>query len=149
VKLSTHKVSRRSIALVDQQLRAAGIGPFRRSSERRIHLVWRAPTGLKTNIQVKGNAEPKPGGGKGKLALDWWVDEDSPADVIALVDLSTERVWLMDLEEIEELAQQHSSGRHHLYMYVDSSAVLRRGNYDSDFREHLLDQKVARVFHRA
>ena len=30
-------------------------------------------------IQVKANLEPKPGGGKGAAAIDWWVDEDCPA----------------------------------------------------------------------
>jgi hypothetical protein len=144
--LSTQEINKRSVALVEQQLIRAGVGPFRRSPDHTIHLVWRAPTGIEINVQVRGNAKPKPGGGKGKLALDWWIDERSPADVIALVDLSTDRVWLMSLSEIEALAQQHSGGRHHLYMYVDPSAVLRRGNYDTDFRAHLLDQKVASLF---
>ena len=128
VKLGAHEISEHSIVLVERQLRSAGISSFRHSPDRRVHLVWGAPNGAKVNVEVKGNAEPRPAGGKGKLALDWWIDEDSPADVIALVDLSTERVWLLTLDEIAELAQQHSSGRHHLYMYVDPTAVLRRGS---------------------
>jgi len=29
--------------------------------------------------QVKSNLELKPAGGKGKLALDWWIPDDTPA----------------------------------------------------------------------
>jgi hypothetical protein len=146
MKLGTHEISQRSIQLVQRQLTHAGVSPFHPSPDRRIHFVTRAPTGERVGIQVKGNAGAKPGGGKGKLALDWWVDEDAPADVIALVDLSTERTWLITPGEVERLAQQHSSGRHHLYMYIDPTAVLRVGNYDSDFDEHLLDRKVGQLF---
>jgi len=146
MNLSTYAISQRSIALADARLRAAGIGPLHLSSEHRIHRIWKSPHGGDIKIQVKGNAAPKPGGGRGKLALDWWIDEDSPADVIALVDLSTERVWLMNLDEVRAFAQQHSGRRYHLYMYVDPTAVLRRGNYDTDFQAHLLDRKLALLF---
>jgi len=46
-------------------------------------------------IQVKTNLKPKPGGGKGKLAIDWWIPVESPADLFALVDLEKNRVWLV------------------------------------------------------
>jgi hypothetical protein len=144
--LTTHEISARSIDLVEQRLLADGIGPFVRSSDRRVHLILRASQSPESKIQIKGNAKPKPAGGKGKLALDWKVGEDSPADVIALVDLSTERIWLMSFDELAELAQQHASGRYHLYMYVDHAAVLRRGNYDTDFDNHLLERKTSRLF---
>jgi hypothetical protein len=68
---------------------------------------------------------------------------------LALVDVSTKRVWLMTRSEVEELAQQHSGGRHHLYMYVDPAAVLRRGNFDSEFDAYILERSARRLFRAA
>jgi hypothetical protein len=73
-------------------------------------------------IQIKTNLRTKPGGGKGKEALDWGGSEAVPAALIALVDLSSEKVWLFKLEEFFEFARQRSSGHVHLYMYTDPSA---------------------------
>jgi len=103
---STIQISRLSIALVERQLKENRINTMRSSAERGIHLVCpdRSPAPIK--IQVKGNAGPKPAGGKGKLALDWWIEEDALAGIVALVDLSTERVWLMTFNEVERLAEQ-------------------------------------------
>ena len=72
-------------------------------------------------VQVKTNLRAKPGGGKGKLALDWWVPEDSPAQCVALVDLSSEQIWLLRQKEVADLAPQRSRGRYHL------NYALRRG----------------------
>jgi len=53
-----------------------------------------------TTLQVKTNHKPKPAGGKGKASLDWRVPDDSPAELHALVDLSTGRVWLYKHAEL-------------------------------------------------
>jgi hypothetical protein len=50
-------------------------------------------------IEVYANREPKPAGGKGRPALDWMLDGESSADLIAVADLSTDRVWLFRREE--------------------------------------------------
>jgi hypothetical protein len=44
------------------------------------------------------------------------------AEILAFVDLSTNRVWLVTREEIVELAQQHASGKYHFFMATDPSA---------------------------
>ena len=62
-------------------------------------------------IQVKTNLAPKPTGGKGSPAIDWWGDENCPAELIAFADISTRRVWLFTSQELASKAQQHSSGR--------------------------------------
>ena len=97
-----------------------------------------------TTIQVKTNRRAKPGGGKGKLALDWWVSADCPAALVAFVDLSTETAWLFKAQEIATLAQQHSGGRHHLYMYTDPRAVPTKGRRSmrADFDTYLLERRV-------
>lgn len=95
-------------------------------------------------IQVKANRSPKPGGGKGKPALDWWVSEDSPAQLVALVDLSSLQIWLFTMKELARLAQQRSSGRLHLYMYVDPAAVSRKKGRVrmEEFEDYLFERRV-------
>ena len=95
-------------------------------------------------IQVKANDAPKPGGGKGKLALDWWISGDCPSERAAFVDVSTDRAWLLSKTELAALAQQHSSGRYHFYMDVDP-AVRPRGAklaMQDDFNDHLVERKA-------
>ena len=100
-------------------------------------------------IQVKTNLKPKPGGGKGKDALDWWVSEKCPASLIALVDLKTEKVWLLKREEIEQHAQQRSSGRLHIYMYTDPSAKPRgkdRLAHAYEFERFIISNRTTELF---
>jgi len=101
------------------------------------------------SIQVKTNLKSKPGGGKGKAALDWWVPVDTPAQYVALVDLATERVWLVSRDELAELAQQRSSGRYHIYMYTDPAAKPRKTGrlaHVHEFKRFLLSECAERVF---
>lgn len=96
-------------------------------------------------IQVKANLQPKPGGGRGKAALGWWVPDDNPAELVAFVDLSTERIWLLTAEDVARLAQQHSGGRHHLYMYTEPATRPgdpERPSHVHDFECHLLENRA-------
>jgi hypothetical protein len=100
-------------------------------------------------IQIKSNLRAKPGGGRGKEALDWWVSESVPASLIALVDLSSEKVWLFKREELFELAQQKSSGRFHIYMYTDPSArprVKDRLSHAYEFERFIISNRVSELF---
>lgn len=115
-----------------------------------IDLVAYSPmTARPRTVQVKTNLKPKPGGGKGKSALDWWVPQDSPAEIIALVDLSEQRLWTFELAELARLAQQNSSGRHHLYMYTDPTARRKRAETLTqayEFQRYLLENRVHELF---
>ena len=100
-------------------------------------------------IQVKANLRPKPGGGKGKEALDWRVPEDSPAHYVALVDLSSQRIWLLSQVEMSTLAQQTSNGRHHLYVYVDPTVKptkVGRPVHSYEFEKYLLQNHAHEIF---
>jgi len=99
-------------------------------------------------IQIKTNLHAKLSGGKGKEALDWWVPESVPAALIALVDLSSEKVWLFKREELFELAQQKSSGRVHLYMYTDPSAkpAKERLAHAYEFEHFIISNRVSELF---
>ncbi len=111
-------------------------------------VAYNAKSRRAVTIQVKANERPKPGGGKGKLALDWWLSESNPAELIALVDLSELRVWLFTPSEFAEHAQQSSSGRLHLYMYTDARAGAKRHKrrvLESEFAEYLLQNRAQLV----
>ena len=149
MKLTTAQIGRAGELLVQEQLLLHGIESAPLTTDTGIDLVAYSPRRTEAvTIQVKANLRPKPGGGRGKPALDWWVPDDSPAEILAFVDLSTNRVWLVTREEIGELAQQHASGRYHFFMATDPSAAERRDGkavHDYAFQRYLLENRVGRV----
>jgi hypothetical protein len=76
--------------------------------------------------------------------------DDCPSELAAFVDLWTDMVWLMTKPEVAELAQQHSSGRYHLYMWADRTVRPRTGKRSmrDDFDSYLLETRVARLLSR-
>jgi hypothetical protein len=98
-------------------------------------------------IQVKTNLRPKPGGGRGKMALDWWISETSPAKAVALVDLETQRVWLFLQSVLTTITQQRSGGRLHFFFYTDPNTRPRTGGHlASMYEEYLIDHQIDRIF---
>jgi hypothetical protein len=101
------------------------------------------------SIQVKTNLKAKPGGGKGKAAFDWWVAEDTPAQLIALVNLPSMKIWILLKEELGDLCQQKSGQRYHLYMYTDAAYKPRKQGrlaHVSEFEQYLLENRAQEVF---
>lgn len=142
-RLTTSQIGRSGELLVQSRLLRFAIDTGPMSTDTGIDLVAYSPRAIRpVTIQVKSNDKPKPSGGKGRLALDWWVPEASPADFHALVDLSIFRVWIFSAAEFSQYAQQTSNGRHHLYMYVDDSIGSRtrvKPVLVSDFTDFLLE----------
>ena len=100
-------------------------------------------------IQVKTNLKAKPAGGKGRLALDWWAPEESKADYYAFVDLESQGIWLVSHRELAKLAQQKSSGRLHLYIYLDPDMKPRADKKKArmyEFEKYRLENRVIAVF---
>jgi hypothetical protein len=98
-------------------------------------------------IQVKSNLRPKPGGGRGAPALNWWISETSPADLVALVELKTDIVWLLSHAELEACAQQRSSGRLHFFFYLDATVRPRKPHrLASDFERFRLEHRIGDFF---
>lgn len=148
--LSTAQIGRCGELLVQLRLLLLGIESAPLSTDVGVDLVAYSPLSKRPlTIQVKTNLRAKPGGGKGKAALDWWVPVASPAQYMALVDLSSERVWLLSHEELASHAQQQSSGRLHIYMYTDPTARARSINrlaHVHEFERFLLANCADRVF---
>ena len=149
-KLSTAQVGRCGELLVQYTLLLRGIESAPMMTDTGIDLVaYSSNTGVPHTIQVKCNLKAKPGGGRGKLALDWWIPENSPAQLVALVDLSGVRIWLFSHIELMKLAQQRSSGRLHFYMYTDRSARTKTASrlaHVHEFEIYRLERRVDSVF---
>ena len=148
--LTTAQIGKCGEILVQYRLLCLGIESAPMSTDAGIDLVAYSPTRHSAHtIQVKTNLKAKPGGGTGKFALDWWVPEASPAELVALVDISSESIWLFSHSEMLSHAQQKSSGRAHIYMYTDASARPRktdRLSLRSQFDHFLLPEKVRETF---
>ena len=147
--LSTQQIGKLGELLVQYRLLEFAVESAHLTTDAGIDLVAYSSqaSGAKT-IQVKANLKPKPGGGKGRAALDWWVPVTSPADLFALVDISTKNVWLFTMAELAAHAQQESKGRFHLYMYTDENVKTRKSQPTllSNFSPFLLEHRVAQLF---
>jgi hypothetical protein len=148
--LSTAQIGRCGELLVQYRLLLLGIESAPMSTDSGVDLVAYAPFAAEpVTIQVKTNLKAKPGGGKGKAALDWWIPAEAPAQFFALVDLSSVRVWFFSHDEISHCAQQRSSGRLHLYMYTDATHKPRKANrltHVFEFERYLLEHRAHIVF---
>jgi hypothetical protein len=147
-KLTTQQIGRLGELLVQYELLRNGIESAPMTTDAGVDLVaYSEIQGRSFTIQVKTNLAPKPGGGKGAAAIDWWVSEDCPAKLYAFADVSTRRIWLFKKDELAKTAQQRSTGRFHLYMYTNrkeaTSAYERHG--DECFSEFLFDRKVNEI----
>ncbi|HEX5235758.1 MAG TPA: hypothetical protein VFW25_10565 [Silvibacterium sp.] len=148
-RLTTQQIGRLGELLVQYDLLRHGMDSAPMTTDAGIDLVAYSPDKQASfTIQVKANLAPKPGGGKGSPAIDWWVDEDCPAEWIAFVDVSTRRIWMLTREELTSAAQQRSNGKLHLYMYTDpdSGTLAYRRHGASRFSEFLFENRTSCLF---
>lgn len=148
--IRTSQIGRCGELFVQYLLLLRGIDSAPMSTDVGVDLVAYSPAKAQPfSVQVKTNLRAKPGGGKGKAALDWWIPIDPPAQLIALVDLSSSKTWLFLREELPALAQQTSSGRHHLYMYTDPTHKPRKTGrlaHIYEFEKYLLENRSHDIF---
>jgi hypothetical protein len=149
--LSTAHIGRCGELLVQYELLLRGVDSAPLCTDAGIDLVAYAPNSREAQtIQVKTNHKAKiAGGGRGKAALDWWIEENNPAQLVALVDLSLRRIWVFTKEEITDLAQQRSGGRLHLYMYTDPTVNPTKANrlvHSHEFEKFRLENRAHTLF---
>ena len=128
--------------LLQNKLKELGISPASLSPDGANDIIVKSPfTNKELKIKILARSGPKPAGGTGADALDWWITENIDADAIALVDLATERIWLIKKSDIPRLAQQHPKGKYHLYMYLDRNVEIRyeRRCFIHEFDEFLIE----------
>ena len=147
--LTTQQIGRLGELLVQYELLRCGIDSAPMTTDAGVDLVaYSGVKGRSITLQVKTNMAPKPGGGRGALAVDWWVSEDCPAELYAFADLSSRRIWILTKQELASAAQQRSSGRLHLYMYTDpeSGSIAYSRHGDDRFCEFLFENRVFSLF---
>ena len=149
-KLSTQQIGKLGELLVQYRLLLIGIESAHLTTDSGIDLVAYSHSRKEAiTIQVKTNLKPKPGGGKGKLALDWWVPDNSPAEIFALVDLSENRIWVFTRDEMKAKAQQQPEGRLHFYIHTEQKVKRRKDAPAAslqDFENFLLENRVGTLF---
>lgn len=150
MKLTTAQIGRCGELLVQYALLSHGVESAPMSTDTGIDLVAFSPVSkLPSTIQVKTNLAAKPGGGRGALLLDWWLRESSPAQLVALVDMTAPRIWLFTHAEVADLAQQKTAGgRMHIFMKLEASRLRKDGRLQQvkDFDSFLLEKRVAALF---
>jgi hypothetical protein len=101
-------------------------------------------------VQVKTCLKSKPaGGGTGRPMLDWWLRPDSPAELVGLVNLADDRVWLFRHAEFVEKAQQQKNpeARLHLYFNVEPDYKPKNdGTHQNDFSDYLIENRISDLF---
>ena len=135
--------------LVQYKLVKFGIDSARMTTDFGVDIVAYSSRNQRAfTIQVKTKKGPSPSGGTGKLSLYWDLKDNSPADLIAAVDLETDSVWLFTYSEYKELAQQHSAkGILKLYMYVDESVKTKKAKaLRSQFSNYLIEKRIHTFF---
>ena len=141
--MNTQQIGRAGELLVQYKLLKYGIDSSALTTDSGIDLVAYSPKKKDAlTIQVKSNEKAKPGGGAGALALDWWLREDSPADLVAVVSLESNEVWLFTHEEFVQAAQQKSSGRLHFYIYLSEDVNTKKVALKSQFADYLLENRI-------
>ena len=145
--LSTAQIGAAGALLIQYRLLACGIESSPMTTDDGIDLVVYSPW-LKQalTVQVKTVLKRKPSGGRGKPTLDWWLRSDSPAQLVAVVNLEDDSAWLFRHEEFEERAQQKPEGRLHLYFYTDADYPARPGCHSTDFEQFRLERRLCELF---
>lgn len=148
--LTTAQIGRCGELLVQYFLLLRGVDSAPMSTDSGIDLVAYSPELHEpTTIQVKTNLKEKPADGKGKAELSWWLPHESPAQLVALVDLSSRRIWTFKTSEIPGVAQQVSKSKYHLSMYTDPTVRPRRAGrlvHAHEFGRYLFENRAHELF---
>jgi hypothetical protein len=129
------------VLLIQYRLLKCGIESAPMTTDAGIDLVVYSPK-LKKAVTVKTCLRPKAAGGKGRLALDWWLPRNNPAELIGLVNLARDQAWLFRKQEFESKAHQ----KEHLVFYVDPNYQAAEGRHERDFEPFWIERRMADLF---
>jgi hypothetical protein len=148
--VTTQHIGAAGELLVQYQLLKLDIDSARLTTDSGIDLVVYSPiSGRATTVQVKSVRTPGPSGGRGRAAIGWNFLHDTRAELLALVLLSTDTVWLLTLVEAQQLAQQHTAGGvRRIYWYTDETIARRNGvpRIQGDMDSFRLEQRATALF---
>jgi len=133
--LRTAQIGASGVLLIQYRLLKCGIESAPMTTDAGIDLVVYAPKLEKAvTVQVKTCLRPKPAGGRGRLALDWWLPQNSPAELVGLANLDSDQAWLFRHDEFVAKAQQQTEERLHLYFYVEPDYQSQDGATNATLR---------------
>jgi hypothetical protein len=146
-KVRTQIIGAAGEAFVTYKLLKHSVDSARMTTDAGVDLVMYVPgVNAAATIQVKAQWEPLPAGGKGPLIHAWVFDSDYEADWLALVDISRDRAWLLEMDTARTLAQQTpKSGKWRIYWYPDQAEVGGDPRRESDMAAYQIDSVVARI----
>lgn len=145
--LKTAQIGASGVLLIQYLLLKRGIDSSLMTTDDGIDLVAYSPSRREAlTVQVKTCLKPKRAGGKGALTLDWWLRSDSPAQLVGLVDLESNQVWMFWHDEFVGRAQQKPEGRMHLYFYLDEGFKARPDCHRRDFETFRLEGRIEEIF---
>jgi hypothetical protein len=145
--VNTQHIGAAGELLVQYRLLKLGIDSARLTTDAGIDLVVYAPADRSAlTVQVKANLGPKPSGGKGPLGRAWYFPHSCPAQLLALVALDVDMVWILTIDEARDLAQQHSDkGMRQLYWRRDRVGRTTT-RFENDMAEYRLEHRAASLF---
>lgn len=144
--MKTAQIGASGVLLIQYQLLKRGIESAPMTTDDGIDLVVYSPARSEAlTVQVKTVLKRKPSGGRGSPTLDWWLRANSPAQLVGLVNLEDDSVWLLTHEQFERRAQQKPEGRLHLYFYTEEGQKCRPLCHRRDFVEFCLEAQFERL----
>lgn len=128
-------------ALVTYKLLKHEIDSARMTTDAGVDLVMYVPgVNAAATIQVKAQWKPLSAGGTGEPHFGWNFSSAYEADWLALVDISQDRAWLLEMDRARKLAQQKpESGNWRIYWYPDDAVVKGSPRRESDMTNYLID----------
>lgn len=147
--MTTQHIGAAGELLVQYKLLKLNIDSARLTTDAGIDLVVYSPgTAAATTVQVKANFAAKPAGGKGQMSRSWDFPQTCPAQLLALVALDCDSVWLFTLAEARRLAQQHSPrGIRKLYWFVlPPTGGATGARHQAEMTQYLLETRAPLLF---
>ncbi|MFT5392143.1 MAG: hypothetical protein ACI8PT_002340 [Gammaproteobacteria bacterium] len=83
----------------------------------------------------------------GKLC-DWEITNAPGGDLVAFVDLTSEKIWLLTPSEMEQLSTLQADGTRRLYTYADPTLDPEKTGhivFSAEFDEYLLAARAHRI----
>jgi len=148
--MNTQHIGAAGELLVQYKLLKLGIDSARLTTDAGIDLVVYSAADLSAfTVQVKTNLGPKPAGGTGAPCRGWYFPHACTAQLLALVALDADKVWIFKIDEARELAQQHSErGNRQLYWRVEP-AMTKAGvasRSETEMARYQLESRAAALF---
>ena len=142
--MSADLVARFGHLLVAYQLLDFGVRTEGHSGAWVVH----GPDGTERGLQIYVvDGDSAPGG-----ICSWGIVQDPGMDIVALVDIASERVWLLEATDVQRLSKAQADGSRLIYTYaMPTFDAEKTGHavFTSDFDALLLPNQVTALMHLA